>query len=480
MKTGEITLSENRVGFLPVTLDPNIPVLFGVVHPDDREKVLGVHEDAVRNRGSYEIECRVFDEAGRLRWVHRKGQVVCDSTGQPVRVFGVTQDITERKKNLEALAEAERVAALARTAARMVIWTVNLDTAEVQTEPGLPSLLGFGAADGAKPLGFWLDRIYEPDRTVIASLKEYVQRSFVEGQGEIHIPELEYRMYHADGSLRWFLTRATVERNPNGSPRRIVGTAMDVTKRKTAELESEEQRRELTRLARISALGEISATLAHELAQPLTSILSNAQAARLLLDRESPDLPEIGRILDDITSEDRRAGEVIRQLRTLLRKGTPQVQDVDVNAVVEEILGLMRSDLITRNVTVSTFLEEVLPPVQANPVELKQVLLNLILNACDAMERNPRQDRTLTVTTRLESSSVVVAVSDVGSGIPAENVTSLFKPFFTTKSHGIGIGLSICQSIIAAVGGRVWAENNSDRGATFRFALPSAESRSRG
>src|SRR5262249_34580368 len=271
------------------------------------------------------------------------------------------------------------------------------------------------------------------DRAVIASLKEYVLRSFVEGQGEIQIPELEYRMYHADGTLRWFLTRATVERNPNGSPRRIVGTAMDVTKRKTAELEAEGHRRRPARLARVSTLGEISATLAHELSQPLTSILSNAQAGRLLLDRESPDLAEIGRILDDITSEDHRAGEVIRHIRTLLRKGTPQVQDVDVNPVVEEILALMRGDLISRSVTVSTSVEEGIRRVRANPVELQQVLLNLILNACDAMEKNSRKDRTVTITTRRESSGVVVAVSDAGFGIPGDCMDSLFKPFFTTK-----------------------------------------------
>jgi C4-dicarboxylate-specific signal transduction histidine kinase len=248
---------------------------------------------------------------------------------------------------------------------------------------------------------------------------------------------------------------------------------MDVTRRKAAELQAEEQRRELTRLARVTTLGEISAALAHELAQPLTSILSNAQAASMLLARESPDLGEIGRILDDITSEDRRAGEVIRHLRNLLRKGTPQLQELDVNAVAEEILRLMKGDLMTRGVAVRTFFDPALPSVRADPVEIQQVFLNLILNACDAMEGNAGEDRVVTLTTELDDSqNVVVSVSDVGSGIREEWMGSLFKPFFTTKVHGIGMGLPICHSTLAAFGGRVWVENNPDRGCTFRFSLP--------
>ena len=222
----------------------------------------------------------------------------------------------------------------------------------------------------------------------------------------------------------------------------------------------------------MTTLGEISGALAHELSQPLTSILSNAQAASMLLASDSADLAEIGRILEDITSEDRRAGEVIRHLRNLLRKGTPQLQNVDVNFVVEEILRLMRGDLITRNVTVRTFLHPALPAVRADPVEIRQVFLNLILNACDAMEANANDDRIVMLTTDLESPSVVVAVSDVGSGIRPDTMDSLFKPFFTTKPDGIGMGLAICHSILTAVGGRVWAENNADRGCTFRFSLP--------
>jgi C4-dicarboxylate-specific signal transduction histidine kinase len=338
----------------------------------------------------------------------------------------------------------------------------------------MPSLLGLGPSAKGAPVEFWLSRIHEPDRARILAIRESVRGLSADGRREIEIPELEYRMQHADGSFRWFLARATVERSPGGSIRRIVGTAIDVTERKNAELEAAEQRLELTRLARVTTLGEISATLAHELSQPLTSILANAQAARLMLGRESVDIGEVGRILDDITSEDRRAGEVIRHLRNLLRKGTPQLQDVDVNSVIEEILGLMRGELITRNVAVQTFLEDGLPAVRVDPVELQQVLLNLILNACDAMDGNAADDRVVKVASSLDSSRLIVAVSDAGPGIPAERMGRLFRPFFTTKPHGIGMGLAICQTIVSGCGGLLWAENNPDRGAIFRIALPSA------
>jgi PAS domain S-box-containing protein len=474
--TDEVTFFQGNLGFRPTALDLDQPKMFGVVHPDDREEVRRIHEEAVRNVGSYEVECRVFDDKGGLHWMHRKAHVAADRTGRPVRVYGVTFDVTDRKKSEEALAEAEKVGVLARAAARLAIWSLDLETGEVYAERGLPSLLGIDSVSG-KSLDFWLARIYEPDRVGVLATKRYVldPGSPVDERGETPIPELEYRIHHADGTLRWFLTRGSVVRRSDGSPKRIVGTAIDVTERKRAELEALEQRRELTHLARVSAVGQLSGALAHELNQPLTSILANAQAARRMIEREGADLGEVGKILDEIVAEDRRAGEVIRHLRNLLRKDVGQAEDVEVSSVVQEMLDLTRGDLVTRGVAVRTFLTPDLPLVSADPVQLQQVLLNLFLNACDAMAEMPVEERILTVTSSRRGSNVVVSVADTGSGISLDQMDTLFTPFVTTKPNGLGLGLAICRSIIQAAEGKLWAENNADRGSTFRFSLPTQD-----
>jgi signal transduction histidine kinase len=243
--------------------------------------------------------------------------------------------------------------------------------------------------------------------------------------------------------------------------------------RKRAELELQEQRRELTHLSRVAILGELSGALAHELNQPLTAILSNAQAAQRLLTQESPDLPEVGAILNDIVDEDKRAGEVIRRLRALLKKGETQLQAIDLCAVTGEVLDLAHADFVTRGVLVNNHLPADLPAVRGDRVQLQQVLLNLIVNACDAMVASEPSRRRLIITAAPDGNDMVqVAIADCGSGIPADRIDRLFEPFFTTKEQGLGLGLAICRSIVAAHGGRLWAANNVEGGATFWLTLP--------
>jgi signal transduction histidine kinase/integral membrane sensor domain MASE1 len=483
LKTGEISGSECSPEYRAVLLDPDVPPLFGFMHPDDRAEVERRHHEAIRECGSYEVEFRVVDESGGTRWRLMRAQVIGDESGRPVRICGVSQDITARKSNEEALTEAQNMGALARKAGKVAIWSFDVPTGKVHIEG--PSLLGLERSGGVvrdvTGAEAWLNRIYEADRGRLNELWSRLtsdampmDRTRDDTATETPIPELEYRFRHADGTLRWFLTRGTVIRNRDGAARRIVGTAIDVTERKKAELERQEQRRELTHLARVSAVGALSGAIAHELKQPLTAILSNAQAAKRLIERGSVELREVGLILDDIVAEDQRAGEVIGHLRRLLKNEPGVVQSVDLSAVVHESLQLVHGDLVTRNVMLVTSLPEGLPPVQADPVQLQQVLLNLILNACDAMNDRRHDDRTLTVTASRKGSTVAVAVSDSGPGVPARDMDSLFQAFFTTKSSGLGLGLAICKSIIDSAGGSISLENNSDRGATVRFALPCA------
>ena len=209
--------------------------------------------------------------------------------------------------------------------------------------------------------------------------------------------------------------------------------------------------------------------------QPLTAILSNAQAAQRFLAHDNADLNEVRDILADIVAEDKRAGEVIRRLRLLLKKGEVQHQPFDLNEAVREVLKLVRSDLVNQGVAVHTELAPALPAVNADRVQLQQVLLNLVMNACDAMAGGLAGDRKLIIRTGLAGDEGIrVSVADRGAGLAPENLEKAFEPFFTTKVQGMGLGLSVCRTIINAHGGKLWAANNPERGATFHFTLPAS------
>lgn len=244
----------------------------------------------------------------------------------------------------------------------------------------------------------------------------------------------------------------------------------------TAELELEQRRRELTHLARANTLGELAGSLAHELNQPLTAILSNTQAALRFLARNPPHLEEMNEILSDIMAEDKRAGEVIHRLRSLLRKGEVQTQPLQVNDVVNEVVKLMRADLINHEVTAQVDLAPDLPQIRGDSVQLQQVLINLMVNACDAMQSVSEEERLIIIRTALAASGwVQVSVGDTGVGIAPDQLQRVFEPFHSTKTHGLGLGLAVCRTIITAHGGQVWATNNPTRGATFHFSLPLSE-----
>jgi C4-dicarboxylate-specific signal transduction histidine kinase len=253
----------------------------------------------------------------------------------------------------------------------------------------------------------------------------------------------------------------------------VLASIVDITERRQTELESARQRNELAHLSRVALLGELSGSLAHELNQPLTAILSNAQAAQFLLPQKTADAGELQETLSEIVKESKRAGEVIRRLRMLMEKGEIRSVPLDMNEVVESVLKLMRSDLINQHVTVHVESAPDLPLVEGDEVQLQQVLLNLVVNACDAMAEVEASGRRLLVRTEsVDNSEVRVSVADQGRGIPIEKVEHIFESFFTTKQIGMGLGLAVCRTIISAHGGELWAMNNSDRGATFQFTLP--------
>jgi PAS domain S-box-containing protein len=285
--------------------------------------------------------------------------------------------------------------------------------------------------------------------------------------------EAELRIVVPGREERWFVMRARPHFDAHGVPARIAGIFADVTARKTAEAEAQARRAELAHLTRVSLLGELSGAIAHELNQPLTAILANAQAARLVLAQKKPDLDLIREVIDDIEAEDNRAGEVIHRLRRLLRKGESQVEAVNLNDLVESTLRVLHSELIGRKIKIDVALAGDLPTAAGDPVQLQQVLLNLVMNAMEAMDATAPARRLITVRTRSDGNgSIEAAVTDRGLGIAPDQQERLFQPFFTTKSHGLGLGLSICSSIASSHGGALSIGNNVDGGATAVFRLP--------
>ena len=251
----------------------------------------------------------------------------------------------------------------------------------------------------------------------------------------------------------------------------VLVSLVDVTERRQNERTAARQRDEIAHLSRVAALGELSGSLAHEINQPLMGILSNAQAAQRFLARDEVNLDEVREILVDIVEDDKRAGEVIRRLRALLKKGEMQKRPLDINSIVDDVMRLTRNDLMNRDVAVSTELMPDLPPVFGDQIQLQQVLLNLVMNACEAMEAVSGPSQVHIRTCRTDGGDIEMSVSDRGGGIPSGDLERIFEPFVTAKEHGTGLGLSICRTIIGAHGGRLWAENIG-AGATFRCTLP--------
>jgi len=275
--------------------------------------------------------------------------------------------------------------------------------------------------------------------------------------------------FQKNGKKYWKLLRIAPVRDASGAVTHYIGIQTDVSLMKEKELEIDEQREELLHVTRVGKLAEFVSSLAHEISQPLTAILSYAQAAqRMLAERE----PELQKILSYVISDDQRAVEVIKRLRSLLKKGVPENKPLDINVVINEVVALLSTDAAVRSSVIKTELDVNLPLIRGDRIQLQQVLLNLISNSFDALENSLDPREILIRTWRKDTDTIIVEVKDSGCGIPAQNMSKLFTHFFTNKPDGLGMGLSISRSIIESHSGRLDVKNNSDRGATFYFTIP--------
>jgi PAS domain S-box-containing protein len=383
----------------------------------------------------------------------------------------LTQQQRRRRTETE-LHDSEERMTLAATAAKLGIWVWDITHDQIWVTDPCRALYGFAPAVSLDYQAF-LNSVHPDDRE---STQQAIQHALTARQ-EYHC---EYRVILPDGRIRWIAAQGRGYFDSTGKPLRLMGVSIDVTTHKQAELEIQRQRQELAHVTRVATLGELSAALAHELNQPLTAILSNAQAALRFLAQTPPDLEELRAILQDIVQDDQRAGEVVRRLRVLFKKEETPRRVLDLNAMIREVGQLLRSDLLAKHVSLVLDLAADLPAVIGDPVQLQQVVLNLLLNGAEALCCATTCPRQLQVRTGwYDVATLEITVRDTGAGFDPSQLEHCFEPFVTTKPQGLGMGLAISRSIVTAHGGRLWATNNPDGGATLHCTLPISQESSR-
>jgi PAS domain S-box-containing protein len=373
--------------------------------------------------------------------------------------------IRKRRQAELSLKDSEDRLAFAAASTNIGIWRLDLGANNLWATDHCRSMLGLSAQIPSSVESL-LNVLHAEDRHVLADSLELAATAGAPITSE-------FRIVLPDGGIRWLAARGHAVTDTAGRPLRISGIFADITERKTVEAEADLQRREVSHLMRVSVLGELSGAIAHELNQPLTAILAYAQAARRLLGKEAPELGKVVSVLDEIVREDNRASEVISRLHGLLRKGESKSESVSVNDLVDSTLRLLQGEAISRRIRIEVALEDNLPRTLGDPVQLQQVLLNLLMNAMDAMNATAPPQRVLTVGTRsIDDGTLETRISDRGRGIAEGDQSRLFQPFFTTKDRGLGLGLSICFKIVKAHGGTLRIVNNGGAGATASLILP--------
>jgi signal transduction histidine kinase len=371
-----------------------------------------------------------------------------------------------RRRAQTALQQSEARATIAGASLGVGFWSWEPGADRVWLSQPCARLLGLGRGTDTA-LGAFLEAVRPRADGVLDAGFERAIREGAPFDGEWTIAR------GTGGDPRWVAGAVRTSEDPRGRGR-VTGALVDVTERRAAERLAAEQRRELAHLGRVAIVGELSAALAHEINQPLAAILANARAAQLLVEANGAGSDELRGILADIAADDLRAGAVVHRVRGLVKKGESEAQMLSANEVVGEVLELARADLQHRGVGVSTRLGSPPPRIFGDRVQLQQVLLNLVMNASDAMSDTPRGERLLVVSTAADGGAARIEVRDRGCGIAPDALAMVFEPFVTTKHDGLGLGLAICRSIVLAHGGSIRALNNPEGGATLVVALPLA------
>jgi PAS domain S-box-containing protein len=445
-----------------------------LIHPDDRLRAAEAAEAAVRGGPRYDIEYRVVRPDGGERVVHSQGDVTWDESGKALRQFGVLQDITELRRtekelraSEEALRRSEAYLAEAQRLSHTGTFAFNA-TAPLYWSEESYRIWGLDPLQGLPNRETVLQRIHPDDR-------ERVNVETEEALRQKRDFALEFRIVLPDGTVKYIESTGHPLLSADGELVEMVATHVDVTERKHAQEEKERFRQlesDLAHVNRVSIMGELAASLAHEILHPIATARNNARAAMRFLDMNPPNMAEA---LACIVRDADRGKDIVDRIRHHIKKAPPRNDRFDINEAIEEVIEMVRAAIDKNRVSVRTGLAAGLTPVWGDRVQLQQVVMNLILNSVEAMSSVEGGARELSISTKQgEARDISVAVQDSGSGIDPEHLERVFAPFYTTKTGGIGMGLSICRSIVNAHGGRLWAEANRPRGTIFQFTLPAS------
>jgi len=389
-----------------------------------------------------------------------------DKSGEVIGASKIARDITERKRAEEKLRRSEACLAEGQRLSHTGSWAWNVHTGDLFWSQEQFRIFGLDPEKVKPTYEMAFEMVHPEDRSTL-------RRDFEKAVNEQRDFEANYRITRPDGTIRHMHSLCHPVFNESGALTEYVGTVVDTTERKRAEEEARSAQSELAHVARALTLVELAASIAHEVNQPLGAIVADGQACLRLLARDKPDFEEVREAVGCMISDAMRARKVIRQIRALMKKNAPEKAPLDINETLQEVIALTAGELGKNQVSLRTELEADLPPVLGDRVELQQVLLNLILNGCEAMSGSGWRPRELLISSRkCETDEVMVSVRDSGVGIDPQIAERLFDAFFTTKEGGLGLGLSISRRIIEAHGGRIWASPNEDRGATLWFTLP--------
>jgi PAS domain S-box-containing protein len=450
-------------GFDPAQGLPNREVVFQRIHPGDRDWLNAEVRRAVSEKRRYAIGYRIVMPDGTVKHLETIGQPVFSASGKLVEIVATQTDVTDRKRAEDALRrsrayldEAQRLSVTGsfgwRIADNFTVWsqeTYRIFELDPALKPTVELVLGRTHPDDVALVRGMIERMVNEDREL----------------------DYEHRLLLPDGTIKHLHVRTHRGRFESGEAE-VVGAVMDVTAAREAEEALRRAQAELAHASRVATLGELSASIAHEVNQPLTAIVASGNAAVRWLNRE---VPERARAIDSMTrviSEAHRASQVILRIRELAKKAEPVMSQVDINSLVTDVLMLINREATGQRVEVRTQLASKLPPAQGDRVQLQQVLTNLVMNGIQAMAPVTDRARVLVIRTqRHDANQILVAVEDTGIGIESENLDRLFGAFYTTKPDGMGMGLSISRSIMEAHGGSIWATRNSGPGMIFQFTL---------